>query len=134
MVFWKPKGTESQGRTPPPSVFRCSFCNKSQREVEKLIAGPTVYICSECVEICNDILRENRMLMPEPRAVSGASEPEPEGEILANPPVDPRPVRCRLCGMMSVLEFLSPVRNRGWLCGACLDAVREVLDASTSDS
>lgn len=36
--------------------FRCSFCNKSQRDVKKLIAGPNVYICDECVAICNDIL------------------------------------------------------------------------------
>jgi len=36
----------------------CSFCGKSQREVEKLIAGPTVYICDECIELCNDIIAE----------------------------------------------------------------------------
>lgn len=36
----------------------CSFCGKSQREVKKLIAGPTVYICDECIELCNDILAE----------------------------------------------------------------------------
>ncbi len=36
----------------------CSFCGKSQHEVRKLIAGPTVFICDECVELCNDIIRE----------------------------------------------------------------------------
>jgi ATP-dependent Clp protease ATP-binding subunit ClpX len=36
----------------------CSFCGKSQREVKKLIAGPTVYICDECIELCNDIIAE----------------------------------------------------------------------------
>ena len=36
----------------------CSFCGKSQREVKKLIAGPTVYICDECIGLCNDIIRE----------------------------------------------------------------------------
>ncbi len=36
----------------------CSFCGKSQREVKKLIAGPTVHICDECIELCNDIIRE----------------------------------------------------------------------------
>ena len=36
----------------------CSFCGKSQHEVRKLIAGPTVYICNECVELCKDILYE----------------------------------------------------------------------------
>jgi ATP-dependent Clp protease ATP-binding subunit ClpX len=38
--------------------LRCSFCGKSQDEVRKLIAGPTVYICDECVELCNDIIAE----------------------------------------------------------------------------
>ncbi|ROR01461.1 ATP-dependent Clp protease ATP-binding subunit ClpX [Desulfosoma caldarium] len=38
--------------------LRCSFCGKSQNEVKKLIAGPTVYICDECVELCNDIIAE----------------------------------------------------------------------------
>ncbi|MEE8111567.1 MAG: ATP-dependent Clp protease ATP-binding subunit ClpX [Acidobacteriota bacterium] len=40
--------------------LRCSFCNKDQREVKKLIAGPTVYICDECVDICLDIIAEER--------------------------------------------------------------------------
>ena len=38
--------------------FSCSFCGKSQKEVKKLIAGPTVYICDECVELCQDIIAE----------------------------------------------------------------------------
>ncbi len=37
-------------------IRRCSFCNKDQNDVRKLIAGPTVFICDQCVEICNDIL------------------------------------------------------------------------------
>ncbi len=40
------------------SVLYCSFCGKSQHEVRKLIAGPTVFICDECVELCMDIIRE----------------------------------------------------------------------------
>ena len=39
------------------SLF-CSFCGKSQKEVKKLIAGPSVYICNECVDLCNDIIEE----------------------------------------------------------------------------
>ena len=45
-------GTDSKG------TLYCSFCGKSQHEVRKLIAGPTVFICDECVELCNDIIRE----------------------------------------------------------------------------
>ena len=36
----------------------CSFCGKHQEEVEKLIAGPDVYICDECIELCNEIVRD----------------------------------------------------------------------------
>jgi hypothetical protein len=42
----------------PTSPLRCSFCGKAQNQVRKLIAGPTVYICDECVELCNDIIEE----------------------------------------------------------------------------
>ncbi len=47
------KKTEGEG-------LKCSFCNKGQRDVRKLIAGPTVYICDECVDICLDIIAEER--------------------------------------------------------------------------
>jgi len=40
-------------------VLRCSFCNKDQNDVKKLIAGPTVFICDECVEVCNDIISDD---------------------------------------------------------------------------
>jgi ATP-dependent Clp protease ATP-binding subunit ClpX len=39
-------------------ILHCSFCNKSQHEVRKLIAGPSVFVCDECIELCNDIIRE----------------------------------------------------------------------------
>ncbi len=49
-------GTGSSGDS--KNTLYCSFCGKSQHEVRKLIAGPTVFICDECVELCNDIIRE----------------------------------------------------------------------------
>ena len=47
-------------RTPPdgPESLKCSFCGKSQRHVKKLIAGPGVYICDECIDLCNDIVED----------------------------------------------------------------------------
>ena len=42
-----------------PEILRCSFCNKDQSDVRKLIAGPTVFICDECVEVCNDIIADD---------------------------------------------------------------------------
>ncbi len=59
-------------------TLRCSFCNKSQREVKKLIAGPTVFICDECVDICLDIIAEDRLheqqaetKLPKPKEIKG---------------------------------------------------------------
>jgi ATP-dependent Clp protease ATP-binding subunit ClpX len=40
-------------------TLRCSFCGKSQNEVRKLIAGPTVYICNECIDICIEIISDD---------------------------------------------------------------------------
>ena len=58
-------------------ILYCSFCGKSQHEVRKLIAGPSVYICDECVELCNDIIREeleehgarDREKLPKPQEI-----------------------------------------------------------------
>ena len=44
--------------SPSEKVLYCSFCGKSQHEVKKLIAGPSVFICDECIELCNDIIRD----------------------------------------------------------------------------
>ena len=60
-----------------PEILRCSFCNKDQNDVQKLIAGPTVFICDECVEVCNDIIaddrrsedRETRPTLPVPQEI-----------------------------------------------------------------
>src|SRR5437868_11980872 len=46
------------GGSDPKNTLYCSFCGKSQHEVRKLIAGPTVFICDECVELCADIVSE----------------------------------------------------------------------------
>lgn len=57
-------------------ALRCSFCGKTQYEVQKLIAGPTVFICDECIDLCNDIIQEESKEISE---VSGdLSVPTPE--------------------------------------------------------
>src|SRR5690606_17631841 len=54
----------------------CSFCGKSQKEVKKLIAGPTVYICDECIGLCNDIIAEE--IEKEEQTYSSESIPKPQ--------------------------------------------------------
>ena len=51
-------GVESRGSGETKKPLHCTFCGKSQHEVRKLIAGPTVFICEECVELCMDIVGE----------------------------------------------------------------------------
>ncbi len=65
-------------------LLYCSFCGKSQHEVRKLIAGPSVYVCDECVELCNDIIREE--MQERPAAEAGTSLPKPKeiNDILNN--------------------------------------------------
>jgi ATP-dependent Clp protease ATP-binding subunit ClpX len=71
-------------------ALRCSFCNKSQREVKKLIAGPTVFICDECVDICLDIIAEDRMLeqqqdttLPKPKEIKALLDEYVIGQEMA---------------------------------------------------
>lgn len=65
------QGSNSDG----DRLLYCSFCGKSQHEVRKLIAGPSVFICDECVELCNDIIREE--IQEKPIVGDGSSLPSP---------------------------------------------------------
>ena len=49
-------------------ILYCSFCGKSQNDVRKLIAGPSVFICDECVDLCNDIIREEILDQEQPES------------------------------------------------------------------
>ena len=66
-----PRGKHDDGK-----LLYCSFCGKSQHEVRKLIAGPTVFVCDECVELCNDIIREELEDAPNAPATSSRSPQE----------------------------------------------------------
>src|SRR6478736_3692061 len=57
-------------------ILRCSFCNKDQNDVRKLIAGPTVFICDECVEVCNDIIADDNRFDNRGTRTSLPSPPE----------------------------------------------------------
>lgn len=65
---------DRNGKSSDDKLLYCSFCGKSQHEVRKLIAGPNVFICDECVELCNDIIREE---MEENTHVTGHKLPKP---------------------------------------------------------
>jgi ATP-dependent Clp protease ATP-binding subunit ClpX len=65
--------TETRSGSHNGRVLYCSFCGKSEHEVRKLIAGPSVYICDECVDLCNDIIREEVHAKP---AQKGLPKPQ----------------------------------------------------------
>ncbi len=74
------------------SSLKCSFCGKSQREVKKLIAGPSVYICDECIDLCNDIISEEKdretkvkgtFKVPKPAEIKGFMDDYVIGQTLA---------------------------------------------------
>lgn len=77
----------------PEKLLYCSFCGKSQQEVKKLIAGPSVFICDECIELCNDIILEEALAdtdgsektssLPVPRGIREALDEYVIGQELA---------------------------------------------------
>jgi hypothetical protein len=104
-MFWKKKS--------PPGGLRCSFCNKSQREVRKLIAGPHVYICDECVDICLTVLSTDRVDSRE----LNLENRWPPSEISA----------CALCRVpIGVAEALV-VADRGLVCRECLGELQAAI-------
>jgi ATP-dependent Clp protease ATP-binding subunit ClpX len=74
----KTKQSASQGS------LNCNFCGKSQKEVKKLIAGPGVYICDECIELCNDIIYEDSVKQVSKTALDNVPKPHEIKEHLDN--------------------------------------------------
>src|SRR6266516_2696749 len=73
------RGNRTRGRTMAKfgdggDLLKCSFCGKSQKQVKKLIAGPGVYICDECIDLCNEIIEEE---LAEPSEIKWDSLPKP---------------------------------------------------------
>ena len=114
-MFWrhKPKGTKQM----VPPVSRCSFCNKTQHDVYKLIAGPRVFICGECVKVCNNIIADDARFK-RPIEDSTDSTPLPW-------PADASDISCALCQTRIDVSGGVTIEKRGIICTDCLDAVEE---------
>jgi hypothetical protein len=96
----------------PTEGVKCSFCGKHQDEVRKIIAGPNVYICDECIDLCNDIIEQ------ECEAEEGRGEPPPPSESLATS------AACIVCCLPKPMEEVVPLPERGFICAGCVEAVR----------
>ena len=93
--------------------LRCSFCDKAQHDVCKLIAGPDVYICDECVRVCMDIMEQDR-----PVTEMSGQDTSPTGAL---------PISCSLCGMLTPPDVALLVENKGILCPVCIQEVRAAI-------
>jgi hypothetical protein len=116
-------GRRKQPPTEPQRpTLRCSFCSKSQHDVKKLIAGPNVQICDECVDICVDVLTQEkneraRELRVDGRIeTSGRNRSEP-GTLLL----------CGLCRTPATLDQSVAVPDRGIICAGCVGAFEAAL-------
>jgi ClpX C4-type zinc finger len=137
--FGRPNRSNDQAQ----KLLHCSFCNKSLSDVRKLIAGPTVHICDECVSVCVDIIVDDRR-------VSGSGEDakaslELQAKLRAHRMNAARPlesvasealpewhVRCALCRFVVATDDAMQVEDRGVLCDACVSAV-EALGARAAN-
>ena len=86
--------------------FRCSFCHKSQRDVQKLVAGPRVYICNECVAITSDLVA------PDEKAHLKDALSKGEASL------------CIVCNTSKAAVGLLHVPNRGPVCYVCVAAIK----------
>ena len=86
--------------------YRCSFCKKSQREVRKLIAGPDVYICDECVDICVSVL------------IDGDKKAASFGQA------------CRICQCAAEISE-SLLVNESLICARCLESMRPYFSGAS---
>ena len=74
---------EKKGASSEKTLF-CSFCGKSQHEVKKLIAGPSVFVCDECIELCNEIIRDELPVIAADEARKARGDLPTPAEIKAN--------------------------------------------------
>jgi hypothetical protein len=86
--------------------LRCSFCNKSQRDVLKLVSGPHAYICNECVSICADLVKPDESLHLERARAAGSTS------------------NCTCCGREAAATELLMVPHRGPICYVCVAAIK----------
>ena len=137
--FGRPNRSKDKAEAP----LHCAFCNKSQDEVRKLIAGPTVLICDECVEVCVDIIVDDlrvsgpddelrASLETQARLKAHRMNARPPAGLVRTDTVPEWHVRCGLCQLVVPTETAIPVEERGVLCDGCVAAVQGAAAATTT--
>jgi hypothetical protein len=123
------KAQPRQSANPPEPVLRCSFCNKTQEQVRQLIAGPSVLICGECVQVCNEIIADDARFHHVRDDASGAREVKEgrEPQQLPEVPISGPAVRCALCRLPTPVADGVLIPNRGVLCPGCIGEIEATL-------
>ena len=101
------------------SDLRCSFCNESEHDVRKLIAGPNVFICDECIRTCIDILADDEQADARADGDDEAGKRREESRVLGS--------ACAICGLPLLKDEALPIKERGFLCRGCVDAVEAAI-------
>jgi len=101
----------------PIAELACSFCGKTSEQVRRLIAGPRVYICDECVDLCNEIIER------EVERESGAGRPPAAAAVAVN-----LLATCVLCRLPKPNDELVGIPDRGFICAVCAQLVRDAFE------
>ena len=110
------KRTQGESSKDLEKDLHCSFCGKSRYKVRKLIAGPKVYICDECVDLCNDVIEEDWEEDKGDRVDKPGEPSQIQGTGLI----------CEFCHMPTPNTECLLIPNRGPLCFICLEIIRAV--------
>jgi ClpX C4-type zinc finger len=133
-MFGPPK--EKPSKQEPKAAAYCAFCNRSQAAVSRLIAGPTVMICDECVRICVDIIADVH-LSDSPESPGAIQEQltrqqalrlnaDGSADAVADEMIPLWHVRCALCRQIVATETAFSIQGRGLLCDDCLTAAQGI--------
>jgi ClpX C4-type zinc finger len=112
-------GRRRQDAKPEEAELRCSFCAKEAEHVRKLIAGPKVFICDECVEVCQEILREERRQHTEDPPPVSSTASTWRGTTPAG--------FCPLCRMPLMMQDAVLIAKKGVLCRPCVADVQSAV-------
>jgi ClpX C4-type zinc finger len=106
-----------QSTAEPQPLVVCSFCGKDQNQVGKIIAGPAVFICDECIDLCNDIIMEECEHESKETAVETA--PAQESDEIA----------CAVCrGLYPAQELYEPTPEEALFCESCLAEIKRLAE------
>ena len=112
-------------QTPSEPTLRCSFCKRSQDDVRKLIAGPTVFICDDCVQVCVDLISDDTRTEEQVRK-------RLEAEAAQQTPPRSAIVTCTTCRLPLVLEEALTIENGAILCRPCVSAIQAAAEDEES--